>query len=116
MADETPDRARLARAVAAAAGSTPGVSRLVPGTGVPVVTQVPGGSVPGVGLGPSAVCVRVAVDRFPLEPVITGVVEAVSAVLAGAGDPRRVEVVVADVDDPPTERTAHRGTDDRDAH
>lgn len=112
MTDEITDRATLARAVAAAAGSTPGVARLVPGAGVPVVTQVPGGAVPGVRLGPSAVSVHVAVDRFPLEPVITGVVEAVSAVLAGAGDTRRVEVVVEDVDDDAVERAADR----RDEH
>ncbi|GAA4207635.1 hypothetical protein [Actinocatenispora rupis] len=106
MADLSTDRVMLARAVAAAAGSTPGVARLVPGTGVPVVTHVPGGTVTGVGLGPAAVSVHVAVDRFPLEPVITGVVEAVSAVLAGAGDPRRVEVVVEDVDEAAVRRAA----------
>lgn len=93
------DRAGLARAVAAAAGATTGVSRLVAGGLIPAVTHVPGGTVPGVRLGTTAVSVHIAVDRFPLEPVITGVVQAVGAVLAGAGDERRVEVVVEDVED-----------------
>jgi hypothetical protein len=43
--------------------------------------------------------VHIAIDRFPLEPVITGVVQAVGAVLSGADDERRVEVVVEDVED-----------------
>lgn len=93
------DRVGLARAVAAAAGSTPGVSRLVAGGLIPAVTHVPGGTVPGVRLGATAVSVHIAIDRFPLEPVITGVVQAVGAVLSGAEDERRVEVIVEDVED-----------------
>lgn len=91
------DRGSLARAIAAAALSSPGVSRLVPGEGPPVEVRFPGGVVTGVGLGSSSVSVHLAVHHHPVEPVITGVVGAVSAVLAGAGDPRRVEVVVEEV-------------------
>ncbi len=98
------DRGALARAVAAAASSIPGVSRLVPGGGVPVATHYPGGVVPGVGLGPESVSVHVVVDTFPLEPIVTGVVGAVSRALSDAGDERRVEVVVEDVEDRALER------------
>lgn len=93
------DRGVLARAVAAAAGSTPGVVALVPGDGTPVVTHVPGGTVVGVGLRDSAVSVHIVVDRLPLEPVVAAVARAVSTVLADADDGRRVEVVVEDVTD-----------------
>lgn len=93
------DRGALARAVAAAVGAVPGISRLVSGPGVPVATQYPGGQVVGVGLRPTAVSVHVAVDQLPMEPVITQVVDVVSAVLSEAGDRRRVEVVVEDVED-----------------
>ncbi len=98
------DRGALARAVATAASNVPGVSRLVPGSGVPVATHYPGGVVPGVGLGPEAVSVHVVVDTFPLEPIVTGVVAAVGRTLADVGDPRRVEVVVEDVEDRALER------------
>lgn len=93
------DRGTLARAVAAAAGSTAGVAALVPGRGTPVVTHLPGGTVVGVGLGASAVSVHVVVDQLPLEPVTVRVAAAVTAVLSGAGDGRRADVVVEDVTD-----------------
>lgn len=105
------DRGVLARAVAAAAGAAQGVAALVPGGGVPAVTQVPGDAIVGVALGGSAVSVHVVIDRLPLEPVVTGVAAAVATVLADAGDERRVEVVVEDVVDEAVESALRRGTD-----
>ncbi|MGA8116466.1 MAG: hypothetical protein WCA46_22655 [Actinocatenispora sp.] len=109
------DRGALARAIAVAAVASPGVTRLVAGPGEPVEVRYPGGVVTGVGLGSSSVAVHVAVHRYPVEPVITGVVSAVSAVLAGAGDPRRVEVVVEEVEGGGAESSddAQREADDR---
>jgi hypothetical protein len=90
-------RAALARAVAAAAAGTPGVAALVAGPGVPAVTHCPGGVVVGVALRGSAVSVHIRADRLPVVPVAGAVRDAVAAVLAAAGDPRQVQVVVEDI-------------------
>jgi hypothetical protein len=94
------DRGALARAVASAAASTPGVARLVGGPRVEVATHYPGGKVLGIGFTPSTVSVHLVADRMPLPPVTAAVVRAVVGVLCTAGDLRSVEVVVEDVDLP----------------
>ncbi len=93
------DRGALARAVAEAAAGTPGVARLVAGAGVPAVTHCPGAVVVGVVLSGTEVSVHLCADRLPLAPVADAVAGSVGAVLAAAGDPRPVRVVVEDVTD-----------------
>jgi hypothetical protein len=92
-------RAVLATQVRDAVRAVPGVARLAPGTAAEVATYFAGGKVVGVRLVGDTVRVHVVVDRLPAPPVAAQVEAAVLAVLAGAGDPRPVQVVVEDVDD-----------------
>jgi hypothetical protein len=88
----------LAAAVREAALAVPGVARLAPGTGAEVATHFPGGKLVGVRLAGATVQLHLVVDRLPVPPIAGQVERAVRAVLAGAGDPRPVRVVVEDVD------------------
>lgn len=90
--------ADLATAVRDAVLAVPGVARLG-GTAVEVATYFAGGKVVGVRLAGETVHVHVVVDQLPVAPVADRVAEAVQQVLAGADDPRPVEVMVDDVDD-----------------
>ncbi len=91
-------REDLAHAAADAALGVPGVARLSPGTGVEVSTQYAGGKVVGVRLTGTEAEVQIVADRVPLPPITDQVAAAVGAVLAAAGDPRHVTVVVADIE------------------
>lgn len=91
-------REDLAHAAADAALQVPGVARLSPGGPVEVSTQYAGGKVIGVRLGTERAEVHVVADRVPLPPVADQVAAAVAAVLAAAGEPKPVTVVVADVE------------------
>ena len=91
-------RARLARAVESAALEVPGVARLTAGGVPPATTLVPGGAVNGVVLGPDQVEVHFVALPVALPPIIAAVEEAVSGVLAEAGDERTAFVRVEDLD------------------
>jgi hypothetical protein len=91
-------REDLAHAAADAALSVPGVARLSPGPGVEVSTQYAGGKVLGVRLGEERAEVHIVADRMPLPPVTDQVAAAVAGVLAAAGEPKPVTVVVADIE------------------
>lgn len=93
-----PTRAELARAVADAVVKAPGVARLSPGPVVEVATVYPGGKVIGVRLADTVV-VHLVAAVLPLRPVAEAATAACRAVLDEAGDERRVEVVIDDVDD-----------------
>jgi hypothetical protein len=89
----------LATKVRDAALAVPGVARLATGTGVVVATYFAGGTVAGVRLAGESVQVHLVVDQLPVLPVADRVEAAVREVLAGADDPRPVQVMVEDVDD-----------------
>lgn len=95
----TDQNQHLATQVRDAALAVPGVARMAPGTAVEIATHFAGGKVVGVRLAGAAVQVHLVVDRLPAPPVADQVEAAVRAVLAGAGDPRPVQVIVEDVDD-----------------
>ncbi len=97
-------REDLARAVADATVEVPGVARLSPGSPVEVSTQFSGGKVLGVRLLSNLAEVHIVADQGPLPEVAERVVAAVTAVLAAAGEPRPVTVVVDDI----TARAADR--------
>lgn len=92
-------QAHLATQVRDATLAVPGVARLAPGTAVEVATHFAGGKVVGVRLAGETVQVHLVVDRLPAPPVAEQVEAAVREVLAGAGDPRPVQVMVDDVTD-----------------
>lgn len=99
----------LAGQVREAALAVPGVARLAPGTVVEVATHFAGGKVVGVRLAGGTVQVHVVVDQLPVGPVADRVAAAVREVLAGADDPRPVQVMVDDVDDAAFETLAAGG-------
>lgn len=94
----TTDQA-LASAIRDAVLAVPGVARLAPGTAAEAATYFAGGKVVGVRLAGDPVEVHLVLDRLPVPEVAGRVDEAVRQVLARAGDPRPVRVVVEDVDD-----------------
>lgn len=98
MTQGPPDRGEVARAVAGAAATVPGVARLSPGWGVEVSTLVPGGRVVGVRLEAGAVSVHVVTSAVPIPPVAEAVRSAARAALDGLGDAREVHVVVDDLE------------------
>ncbi|MPZ27939.1 MAG: hypothetical protein GEV12_16385 [Micromonosporaceae bacterium] len=89
----------LATRVRDAVLAVPGVARLAGGSAVEVATHYAGGKVVGVRLAGTTVQVHVVVDQLPVPPVADRVESAVREVLAAAGDPRPVQVMVDDVDD-----------------
>jgi hypothetical protein len=91
-------REDLARAAADAALAVPGVARLDSRDSVEVSTQYPGGKVVGLRLSEEHAEVHIVADRVPLPPVTEQVAAAVGGVLAAAGEPKPVTVVVVDVD------------------
>jgi hypothetical protein len=106
-------REDLAHAAADAALAVPGVARLSPGngvlgpgTGVEVSTQFAGGKVLGVRLGGERAEVHIVADRVPLPPITDQVAAAVGAVLAAAGEPKPVTVVVDDLEAAAIDRRA----------
>ncbi|HEV7930855.1 MAG TPA: hypothetical protein VGP70_00830 [Actinomadura sp.] len=93
------DRLELARAVARAAATVPGVTRVVGDAGpVEVATLGPKTKVPGVRITDRSVEVHIAVDALPVHEVAAAVARAVRGVLTTAGDDRDVVVVVEDLD------------------
>lgn len=104
-------REDLAISVADAVLTVPGVAALHPGFGVEVATLFSGGKVVGVRLSGETVQIYLTADRVPLRPVAEEAATAAGRVLAAAGDPRPVEIVVADVTtDAVIRRTTARGT------
>jgi len=104
-------REDLAVSVADAVLAVPGVAALHPGFGVEVATLFSGGKVVGVRLSGETVQIYLTADRVPLRPVAEEAATAAGRVLAAAGDPRPVEIVVADVTtDAVIRRTTARGT------
>lgn len=99
-------REDVAHAAADAALAVPGVARLSPGTGVEVSTQYAGGKVIGVRLSGEEAEVQIVADRLPLPPITDQVAAAVATVLAAAGQPKPVTVVVADIDAAAIDRRA----------
>lgn len=91
-------RARLARAVEAAALEVPGVARLSTGGVPPATTLVPGGAIDGVVLGAEQVEAHVVALPVPLPPIIDAVERAVAGVLTDAGDERKAFVRIEDLD------------------
>jgi len=89
----------LATAVREATLAVPGVAWLASTAAVEVATYFAGGKVVGVRLAGDTVEVHVVLDRLPVPPVASRVDQAVRQVLAAAGDPRPVRVVVEDVAD-----------------
>ncbi len=90
-------REDLAHAAADAALGVPGVARLSPGAPVEVSTQYAGGKVVGLRLGEERAEVHIVADRVPLPPITDQVAAAVAMVLAAAGEPKPVTVVVDDI-------------------
>jgi len=90
-------REDLAYAIADAAIAVPGVAALSPGSPVEVSTQFPGGKVLGVRLLVDQAEVHIVANQGPLQEVADNVVTAVAAVLAAAGEPRPVTVVIDDI-------------------
>lgn len=104
-------REDLALSVAEAVLAVPGVAALHPGFGVEVATLFSGGKVVGVRLSGETVQVYLTANRVPLQPVAEEAAAAAGRVLSAAGDPRPVEVVVADVTTAAlNRRTTARGT------
>ncbi len=104
-------REDLALSVADAVLAVPGVAALHPGFGVEVSTLFSGGKVVGVRLSGETVQIYVTADRVPLQPVAEEAATAAGRVLAAAGDPRPVDIVIADVTDAAViRRTPARGT------
>jgi hypothetical protein len=99
-------REDLAHAAADAALAVPGVARLSRGHGVEVSTQYAGGKVLGVRLGGERAEVHIVADRVPLPPITDQVAAAVGGVLAAAGEPKPVTVVVADIEAAAVDRRA----------
>ncbi len=97
MSEPGPDRGELARAVAAAVASVPGVARMSPGTGIVVATQYAGGTVIGVVLRADAVVAHVVLDRLPVSLVTDPALLAATSALRALGDTRPVEMVVEDI-------------------
>ena len=97
--EQRADPATVAAEVAAAVLAVPGVTRLIPGTGIEVATQFPGGKITGVRLG-DPVEVHVEVDPVPIAPVAERIRHAVQEVLGRFGRRLSVEVVVEDIDLP----------------
>jgi hypothetical protein len=83
--------------MADAARAVPGVADLSPGSPVEVSTQFAGGKVLGVRLRDDYAEVHIVANRAPLPEVARRVAHAVGAVLAAAGTPRPVTVVIEDV-------------------
>lgn len=92
------DRGAVARAIAAAVTSVPGVGGLHPGRGVEVATHYAGGKVVGVEIGARLLRVHVVLDGLPVAPVVRHVHEVTGTVLRAVSRPLPVEVVVQDVD------------------
>lgn len=90
-------REDVARSIADAVQSVPGVAGLSPGTGIEVSTQFSGGKVIGVRLTGAEVDVHITADRAPLPPIANEVAAAAHQVLAAVGDERPVTVVIDDV-------------------
>ena len=90
-------REDLAHAVADAARGVPGVADLHHRGVVEISTQFAGGKVLGVRLLPDRAEVHVVVDRGPVPAIADEVAAAVGRVLAAAGEPRPVTVVVDDI-------------------
>jgi len=104
-------REDLALSVADAVLAVPGVAALHPGFGVEVATLFSGGKVVGVRLSGETVQIYLTAERVPLQPIADEAAKAAGRVLAAAGDPRPVEIVVADVTtDAVIRRTTARGT------
>lgn len=87
----------VARGVAEAALSVPGVAALSPGRGIEVSTQFAGGKVVGVRLSGDEVCIRITADRGPLPEVAAQVRACARRVLQAVGDNRTVTVYIDDV-------------------
>jgi len=97
-------REDLARAVADAVTSVPGVVRLSPGTGIEVATLFAGGKVLGLRLSGDSVVVHIVTDRGPLPPIAEEAAAAARRVLLAAGDDRPVDIVVEDIEAPVFDR------------
>jgi len=100
-------REDLARAVADAVTSVPGVARLSPGTGVEVATLFAGGKVVGLRLSGTAVAVHIVADAGPLQAIADEAAAAARRVLMAAGDSRPVNVVIEDVEAAALGRRGH---------
>ena len=87
-----------ATAAAGAALDVPGVARLSAGSGVEVSTLYPGGRTLGIRLTDVGAQVHIVADQFDLNAVADQVRTAVARVLAAAGQPSTVDVVVEDVE------------------
>jgi hypothetical protein len=85
-------------AVAAAAAACPGVAALDGGTSGEAVTYLPGRTVAGVVVGNGRVTVQVRA-RWGVPAL--DVAAQITTALAPLTGPRPVDVVIADVDDPP---------------
>jgi len=103
-------REDLANAVAEAARAVPGVAGLSPGRPVEVSTQFAGGKVLGVRLRDEFAEVHIVVDRAPLQRIAEDVAQAVGLVLAAAGQPRPITVVIDDITPEAMERRAQRAS------
>lgn len=101
-------REDLANAVADAARAVPGVAALSSQGPVEISTQFAGGKVLGVRLRDDLAEVHIVASRVPLHAVADEVAQVVSGVLAAAGEPRPVTVVIDDITPGATERRGRR--------
>jgi hypothetical protein len=90
-------RGRLVQLVAAAVDAVGGVRRSA-GDGVGIVTQYPGGAVTGVRLADGEVTVCIVVEDIRVKVAADVVRASVGRTLRVAGEQRRVNVIVADID------------------
>jgi hypothetical protein len=92
------DRAALARGIAAAVMSVPGVAALSPGTAMEASTLYPGGRVIGVVIGEHEVTVHFVAEQLPLQDVLERVRAAVAAAQASLDSHLAIAMVVDDLD------------------
>jgi len=83
--------------MADAARAVPGVADVSSGSPVEVSTQFAGGKVLGVRLRDEFAEVHIVANRAPLHEVAEKVAQAVGSVLAAAGQPRPITVVIDDI-------------------
>jgi hypothetical protein len=91
------DRAALARGIAAAVMSVPGVAALSPGAAMEASTLYPGGRVIGVVIGEHEITVRFVAEQLPLQDVLERVRAAVAATQASLDSHLAIAMVVDDL-------------------
>jgi hypothetical protein len=92
------DRAALARGIAGAVMSVPGVAALSPGAAMEASTLYPGGRVIGVVIGEHEITVRLVAGRLPLGDLLERVRAAVAAAQASLDSHLAIALVVDDLD------------------